>query len=120
MASCVLHMELFPDPVQILLHRVWALPTNIIHTGEPGYEVTLAYYFAFFLCKEQWVDRVKLLQLTKRKKNTKSLLERHGSTNGALSEHYTSCQYYLKRDTYRDYCQIGEHVRRKITVLHAS
>ena len=45
------------------------------------------------------MDRVQLLQLTKKKKkNTKYLLERYGDTNGALSGHYTSCQYYLKRD----------------------
>ena len=33
-----------------------ALPTNIIHTGEPGYEVRLAYHFAFFYIKNNgWI-----------------------------------------------------------------
>ena len=73
-----------------------ALPANIniIRAGEPGHEVGLSYYFAFFfLLKELWVDHVQL-QLTKKKKkkNTKYLLERRGGTNGALSGHYISCQ----------------------------
>ena len=113
MASCVLHLEFFPDPVQTSLCP--GFPHQHHSHGRTWIQGEASLLFCFFLSKEQWVDRVQLLQLTKkRKKNTKSLLERHGSMNGALSEHYTSCQYYLKRDMYCDYCRIGEYVRRKI------
>ena len=97
MASCVLHFIWNWFQIPRKHHRTLALPTNIIRAGEPGHKVRLAYYFASFR-KELWVDRVQLLQLTKKKKNTKYLLERRGDMNDAVSGHYTSCQCYLKRD----------------------
>ena len=70
MASCVLHMELFPDPVQTSL-RPGSPHQHHSHGRTCG---------------------LRSAATTKRK-NTKSLLERRGSMNGALSEHYTSCKY---------------------------
>ena len=95
MASCVLHMVLFPDPVKTLLYP--GSPSQHQHhsrgrTWARGGAILLFCFF-FFLLKELWVDHVQL-QLTKKKKkkNTKYLLERRGGTNGALSGHYISCQ----------------------------
>ena len=88
-------MDLFSNSLA-QTSRYSGSPTNIIHTGEPGHEVRLAvllFCFAISFRKEVWVDRVQLLQLTKKKKNTEYLLERHEVTNGAFSGRRTSCQY---------------------------
>ena len=92
---------------------------SIIRAVEPGHGARLAYHFAsFFLRKELWADRVQLLQLTKKKKNTKYLLERRGGTNGALSGHYPAVNT-IPKARYCDYCRIVEHVRRK-TIYHCA
>lgn len=91
MASCVLHMDLSSNSLA-QTSQYSGSPTNIIHTGEPGHEVRLAILlvcFAISFRKEVWVDRVQLLQLTK-KKNTEYLLERHEVTNGAFSGNRTT------------------------------